>query len=151
MLAWLSVFRGWVSSHFYGYTFYLSQHWHDHSVVSCLLVFEFFLLLPPSLSLSLFLCLTSIFGGKMTSVAFNSLHFYATQWSGWTKGDIIFSGFDWPPPCSGMTSYQPLHQYIVRSCVVGVTVGRTWHWPIWLLMVNDGSIRLFVVNSPGKG
>lgn len=38
------------------------------------------------------------------SAAHNSLHFYRPEWSCSTKGDIIFSGFDWPPPCHRMTS-----------------------------------------------
>lgn len=38
-------------------------------------------------------------GKNDLSAALNSLHFYSPEWTGSTKGDIIFSGFDWPPPC----------------------------------------------------
>lgn len=47
-------------------------------------------------------------GGKNDlSAALNSLHFYRLEWTGSTKGDIIFSGFDWTPPCHKMTSCNP--------------------------------------------
>lgn len=50
---------------------------------------------------------TQLRGKNDLSAAHNSLHFYRTEWTGSTKGDIIFSGFDWPPPCHEMTSCKP--------------------------------------------
>lgn len=66
---------------------------------------------PPFFLSSLFshtYTFTQLRGGKNDlSAALNSLHFYSLEWTGSTKGDIIFSGFDWPPPCHKMTSCEP--------------------------------------------
>lgn len=50
---------------------------------------------------------TQFRGKNDLSAALNSLHFYRPEWTCSTKGDIIFSGFDWPPPCHRMTSCKP--------------------------------------------
>lgn len=56
----------------------------------------------------LFLTHTRTAQGKNDlSAALNSLHFYSPEWTSSTKGDIIFSGFDWPPPGHKMTSCPP--------------------------------------------
>lgn len=57
-------------------------------------------------------------GGKNDlSAALNSLHFYSPEWSGPTKGDIIFSGFDWPPSMPQDDIMQPTaaHHHITTS------------------------------------
>lgn len=55
---------------------------------------------PPFFFLPRFFSHTYTAQGKDDlSAALNSLHFYRPEWTGSTKGDIIFSGFDWPPPC----------------------------------------------------
>lgn len=60
---------------------------------------------PPFFFLPRFFSHTYTAQGKNDlSAAPNSLHFYSPEWTGSTKGDIIFSGFDWPPPCHRMTS-----------------------------------------------
>lgn len=50
---------------------------------------------------------TQLGGKNDLSAALNSLHFYSPEWTSSTKGDIIFSGLDWPPPCHRMTSCAP--------------------------------------------
>lgn len=79
---------------------------------------------------------TRLRGKNDLSAALNSLHFYKPEWTGSTKGDIIFSGFDWPPPCHRMTSCPPplqthhnLHQHTTNPLhplrVLGCWVAKT--------------------------
>lgn len=110
-------------------------------------------------------------GKNDLSAALNSLHFYSPEWTGSTKGDIIFSGFDWPPPCHRMTSCTPLpntsqpapaYNQPSPACswMLGCQDnrarprlrGRTWQCiPAWLSIMSSGSVALvFAVNSLGK-
>lgn len=111
-------------------------------------------------------------GKNDPSAALNSLHFYSPEWTGSTKGDIIFSGFDWPPPCNRMTSCippppnisqpAPAHNQPSPPCswMLGRQDngarprpwGRTWQYiAAWLSIMSSSSAALvFVVNSLGK-
>lgn len=135
---------------------------------------------PPFFSLLSFLTHIHIYttrgGENDLSAALNSLHFYSLEWTGSTKGDIIFSGFDWPPPCHKMTSCKPPPQTLYHhlqhyhttppttttlcSWMLGYQDnrarprpwGRTWQRiAAWLSIISSGSVAVvFVVNSLGK-
>lgn len=127
--------------------------------------------LPPLFFLPRFFSHTYTAQGKNDlSAALNSLHFYSPEWTSSTKGDIIFSGFDWPPPCHRMTSCNPpppntsppAHNQPPLPCswMLGYQDnrarprqwGRTWQYiATWLSIMSSGSVALvLVVNNLGK-